>query len=236
MLDGNIKSFINSTEQYQFPAPVRGVDDSGKRKYITPEGKSYPSMTTVLSMLSDEGIKQWRLNVGDIQAESISRVARMRGEKIHLLAEKYLLGQIEEYQVILRKTAPDLIALWKTLKTHLDENVTEVFASEVQMWSDELGIAGTVDLICKYRGKWVVLDFKTSFKEKQREHISSYFMQCAGYSKMWQERTGIEIKLIVVLIATEFLSNTVPYYAKVDEFLPSLKEIIRQYQSCESKS
>ena len=50
----------------------------GKRFYITPEGKKYPSITTVLSGRNNEGIVRWRESVGNDVANNIMRGAAQR--------------------------------------------------------------------------------------------------------------------------------------------------------------
>ena len=47
----------------------------GKRFYITPEGKKYPSITTVLSTRKNEGLVRWRESVGAAVANNIMRGA-----------------------------------------------------------------------------------------------------------------------------------------------------------------
>ena len=48
---------------------------NGKRFYVTPEGKKYPSITTVLSGRNNEGILRWRQSVGSEVANNIMRGA-----------------------------------------------------------------------------------------------------------------------------------------------------------------
>jgi len=53
-----------------------GYDDlnaetsSTGRKYLAPNGVSYPSVTTVLSILSEESIRAWRHRVGEEEANN----------------------------------------------------------------------------------------------------------------------------------------------------------------------
>ena len=53
--------------------PTTTVD--GKRHYTTPNGDRYPSVTTVLSSMSAEGIAAWRARVGTEEANRISTQA-----------------------------------------------------------------------------------------------------------------------------------------------------------------
>ena len=43
----------------------------GKRHYESPTGSLLPSVTTVLSLLSDTGIKAWRKRVGEVEADKV---------------------------------------------------------------------------------------------------------------------------------------------------------------------
>ena len=64
-------------------------------------------------------------------------------------------------------------------------------------------MAGRVDCIAEYQGKRAVIDFKTSNKSKSKSYIESYFMQTAAYAIMYEERTGIPVPWLVILIAVE---------------------------------
>ena len=44
-----------------------------KRFYLTPEGKMYPSITTVLQKSKMQGLMEWRKRVGDDVANYIAR-------------------------------------------------------------------------------------------------------------------------------------------------------------------
>ena len=58
------------------------------RKYLTPDGKAYPSITTVLSILTRKAIMEWRKRVGEEEANKISRQAAGRGTDVHAIIEK----------------------------------------------------------------------------------------------------------------------------------------------------
>ena len=49
-----------------------------KRFYLTPEGKLYPSITTVLQRRKMEGLMEWRKKVGDDVANYVARTAAHR--------------------------------------------------------------------------------------------------------------------------------------------------------------
>ena len=52
--------------------------DSG-RKYVTPNGARYPSVTTVLSSYNKKAIMEWRQRVGAEEANKIAGRASRRG-------------------------------------------------------------------------------------------------------------------------------------------------------------
>ena len=97
------------------------------------------------------------------------------------------------------------------------------------MFSHYLGLAGRVDCIAEFDGELAVIDFKTSTKEKNEDHIEHYFVQETAYAAMFLERTGIEVKKIVTLIATE--EGTIQIFQKynLDDYLQLLKSYIEEF-------
>ena len=65
-------------------------EDGEKRRYVTPEGVAYPSVTTVTSILNEDKIAKWRAKVGEEEANKIGHKAATRGTAVHTLVEKYL--------------------------------------------------------------------------------------------------------------------------------------------------
>ena len=195
------------------------------RHYVDPAGNKYPSITTVLSILSREAIQKWRERVGEEEANRISRVASSRGTKIHNIIEKYIANDPE----YLQGEMPHNIQTFKDIQPIVDQNLSKIYSIEAPLYSKHLGVAGRVDCVGVWNGKDSIIDWKTSRKEKKKEWISSYFMQAAAYAIMWEERTGKPIKQLVVAIAgdmgpqvfiedrdnwTEKLINTISEYKR----------------------
>jgi genome maintenance exonuclease 1 len=174
--------------------------DSGRR-YTTPTGEKYKSITTVLSHHNKEAIMEWRRNVGEEQANKISKKAANRGTKVHLVCEKYIDNSLTDFKI--KTMMPDVKELFVKLRPIIDENLGDVYTQEQALYSHQLRVAGRVDLIGIWNGKLSVIDFKTSAKPKEEEHIQNYFMQCTAYALMFSELTGMWIDDIVVLVATE---------------------------------
>ena len=167
------------------------------RHYVDPEGNQYPSITTVLSILSREAIQKWRERVGEEEANRISRVASSRGTKIHHIIEKYIQNDPD----YIKDEMPHNIQTFKDIQPFIDSNLSKIYSIEAPLYSKHLGVAGRVDCVGVWNGKDSIIDWKTSRKEKKKEWIKNYFMQAAAYAIMWEERTGRPIKQLVVAIA-----------------------------------
>ena len=179
---------------------------NGKRFYKTPEGLLYPSVTTITSQHGKDKIIEWRKRVGEEEANRISTRASNRGTKVHKICENYLNNE-EDYArtnpAHIHKTMPDTIAMFKSLQPLLDEHVNNIHALEIPLYSHHLKVAGRVDCIAEYDGKLSIIDFKTSSKLKEENWIKGYFMQCSAYAVMYEERTGIPVSQIVIMIAVD---------------------------------
>ena len=171
----------------------------GKRYYITPSGDKYRSVTTILSQLSIDGIKVWREKVGEEEANKISGKASRRGTKLHTMMEDYV-ANVEDFAL---DKMPTTTSLFLDIQPYVDLNVEEVYGIEYPLYSDRLRAAGTSDLICKYNGKYTILDYKTSGKRKKEQWIENYFIQSTAYALMCKERYDLDIEQIVILIAVD---------------------------------
>ncbi len=193
----------------------------GKRFYVTPEGKKYPSITTVLSGRNNEGIVKWRESVGNDVANQVMRQAASRGTAVHTLIENYLNNEELSKQDVLP------VALFTILKPELD-NINNIRIQEGGLYSDRLGVAGRVDCIAEYKGKLSVIDFKTSTKEKKEEWVENYFIQGSAYCEMYEERLSQAIDQVVILIVTE--DGAVQTFVKdKKDYLPLLEMAIKDF-------
>jgi len=172
---------------------------NGKRFYVTPEGNKYPSVTTITSQYNKQSIMEWRKRVGEAEATRISTKAAGRGTKVHKLCEDYLNNNLD----YAKGHMPSNLVLFKTIQPILDEYVNNIHALEVPLYSNHLKVAGRVDCIAEFDGKLSVIDFKTANNLKDESKIQNYFMQCAAYAIMYEERTKIPVPKIVVIIAVE---------------------------------
>ena len=203
--------------------PIKLVTETinGRRFYVTPEGKKYPSITTVLSGRSKEGINRWRESVGHDVANQIMRSAAKRGTAVHTLVENYLNNEAREKPIQLTKS------LFTILKTELD-HINNIVMQEESLCSHKWGVAGRVDCIAEFKGKLSVIDFKTSTKDKKEEWVENYFIQTAAYCEMYEEQYGQPIDQIVILIVTEE-GATQTFIKNKKDYLPLLKPAIEEF-------
>jgi len=205
---------------------LQSKTENGSRKYVTPNGDAYPSVTTILSAYNKKAIQEWRERVGEEVANKISTQASTRGTRLHSLCETYLLNELSPLK--LQSVMPDAKELFNKIKPKLDANIGKIYSLEQALYSDKLKIAGRVDCIAEWNGELSVIDFKTASKEKNEEWIQNYFMQCSAYAEMFEERTGRPINQIVVAIAVAN-GDTQIFVKQKEEYLRGLNFFIDEY-------
>lgn len=203
---------------------LKAETKSSGRTYAAPNGCNYPSITTVLSILSRETIQAWRARVGAEEANKISRIASTRGTAVHDLLEKYVNNDPDYAKGVM----PNILQSFYDVKEQLDTRLSKVYAQEAPLYSEHLGLAGRVDCVGVWDGKNSIVDYKTSRKLKKKEWISGYFMQCAAYAIMWEERTGVPITQLVILIAVDNEEPQV-FIEHRDNWVKPLLDVIEQY-------
>ena len=176
--------------------------DGAVRLYLTPDGESLPSVTTVLSKTKDKsGLDRWRQRVGEKKAEKIIADSARIGTALHLYIEHYVNGH--GYK--------DLTDVGKKAKTMaqviIDEglkDVTEIWGSEVHLYYPGK-YAGTTDMVGLYKGRPAIIDFKQTNKPKKREWVQDYLMQLAAYAHAHNNLFNTEIDQGVVLMCSRDL-------------------------------
>ena len=192
---------------------ISAKTSDGIRLYETPEGKFYPSITTVLKNRGKEGLFEWRKRVGDDVANYVSRKSATRGTQVHHYCEKYLDNGYDNKDWNEYKKGRFLsYCLFSQLKPYLDECIGLIHCQEQTLWHDFYKIAGRVDCIAEWDGVLSVIDFKTSTKEREDSWNENYYIQASAYAEMYQERTLQEIEQIVILVVTE--DGTVQEFVK----------------------
>ena len=219
-----MKRFIHEEVNLGYEDLSAETTKSG-RKYAAPNGVSYPSVTTVLSILSEEGIQKWRARVGEEEANRISYRASTRGTAVHEIIENYINNK-EDYA---EGFMPNILDNFKSVQKVLDERIGKVYAQEAALYSEHLGLAGRVDCVAEFDGKLSIIDFKTSKKLKKEEWITNYYVQESCYAIMWEERTGQPITQLVTIIAVDNEDPQV-FIEHRDNWTDKLLETINEYR------
>ena len=190
--------FVHLAERPELSFGLQAEYINGGRIYTTPEGNKYSSITTVLGELSKAGIQKWRERVGEVEANRISTKASRQGTGVHSICESYIKN---EYGY-LDGRMPHLAEMFSSIQPLLDR-IDNVHCVEGALYSDEFCIAGRTDLIAEFDGALSAIDYKTSKRIKIWDHCHSYFMQGAFYAHAYEERTGIPVNDIVIIMAVE---------------------------------
>ena len=208
---------------HNFPNLKAKTTAQGRRYFV--EGNAYPSVTTVIGEMKKKSILEWRRKVGEEEANSISKRATTRGNKCHKLAEDYLSNKpLDRYR-------DDVLSLgmFHQIRPYIDK-INNIHALEESLYSHTLKLAGRVDCIAEYDNELAIIDFKTSTKFKREEWIQDYFSQETAYAIMFQELTGLKVKQLVTIIATEQGTPQIFVKNNILEFVPKLKEYIDYYK------
>ncbi len=193
MIKKSYKRLLEISDDYQQVT----MPDS---RYYRRNGKYYPSITHVLSTYpKGKYFEDWLKKVGHA-SEYIVKKAAEEGTQVHEMIEDWLNGKeitflypdgnpkmpAHAWQMFLR-----FVDFWETYNPVLIE-------AEVHLFSDELQVAGTCDLVCEleFNGKterWII-DFKTS------NHLqTTYDLQGSLYAQCYEECYGKKVDRVGVL-------------------------------------
>lgn len=188
--------------QYQ---ELQTTNELGYRWYHTENGP-YPSITSILGGSQPPeaaaALEGWRQSLGVVKAAEASKKATDHGTNVHLLAERYLKKE-DPYAPINGAPIPDPDkAAFNALKLKLDK-IDEVWGQEVPLYSKFYEVAGRCDLVGKYKGVPVIVDFKTAGRVKSRKDIGDYELQLMFYADAHNEMFGTEIQNGVILMVAQ---------------------------------
>lgn len=202
----------------ELPKLHRVTKETGERYYVTPEGNKYPSVTTILSEWKKKELANWRKRVGDAEADRIKNFAAKRGTQFHTLCENYLSGG---------KVENSIGNIFEQFKPILGR-IKNIQCMEQHIYCDKLRVAGQVDCIAEFDRCISIIDFKTSSKPKQEKNIWDYFMQASAYSYMYEDRTGIPIQDVTILISCETGENQI-FFAHRDDWIEGFRNYRNLY-------
>ena len=168
-------------------------------RYYRRNGKYYPSVTYVLSCYpKGKHFQDWLKKVG-FSADWIVKKAAEEGTQVHEMIEDYLNGkELNFLSNGIPMYNPDVWQMFLKFVDFWEEYNPTLIEAEVHLFSDEIKVAGTCDLVCEIEinGKnemWII-DFKTS-NNLQVTHD----LQGAIYAKCYEECYGINVDRVGVL-------------------------------------
>ena len=169
----------------------------GVRYYTLPSGNTkLVSITSVISHYKKDFFDNWRKKVGIEKANKITKRATSRGTDTHSLIESYLLNEI------LPSVQPISEYLFKIAKPTINR-IDNIHCLESSLYSEVLGVAGSVDTIAEFDGELAVIDYKTSKEPKPVDWMEGYFVQTMFYGMAYYEMTGTQIKKLVIIMTCE---------------------------------
>ena len=139
-------------------------------RYYQRNGDYYPSITYVLSCYpKGKHFQDWLKKVGF----SADWIVKKAAEELNFLQNGIPMYDTLVWQMFLR-----FVDWWETYNPTLIE-------TEVHLFSDEIKVAGTCDMVCEIDGELWIIDFKTS------NHLqTTYDLQTAIYGKCYEECFG----------------------------------------------
>jgi len=208
--------------------PLESTEGGGKRHYILPNGNKVPSVTTVLGHFKRQNIKEWRDRVGHEEAQRISNMASVRGSKFHSLLEKYISNKHQKVgDLLAEQTHIARQAFYDAMPTL--NRIDNIHYVETPLYSEKMQMAGRTDVIAEFDGALSIIDFKTALREKKEEWVQDYFLQTTAYGIMFEERVGIPVDQIVVIISADGLPEPQLFVRQKKNYIEPLFDKILEY-------
>jgi len=156
-------------------------------RYYRRNGEYYPSITYVLQYYpKGTHYENWLKQVG-FASNHIVKKSQEEGTQVHEMIEDWLNGEelnflnhngYPQYNPDVWQMFLKFVEWWEIYNPTLIE-------TEVHLFSEELKVAGTCDLVCEIDGELWIVDFKTS------NHMHTpYELQAAVYDQCYEECFG----------------------------------------------
>lgn len=208
------------------PVELKTVEGPKGRFYITPEGNKYPSITTILGAGDKPWLQEWRAGMGFEKADKEMKRAADRGTAVHAMVEKHLDNDPTPTAGHSHEHIPDFNMLRIPLR-----KVNNILTQESALWSDVMRCAGRVDCVGEYKGKLAIIDFKTSTNNKNEAMVQDYYLQTTAYALMFQERYGIQIDDLVILMSVERGAVPLVFQQPIEPYIEPLLNRINTYHT-----
>ena len=180
-------------DKFQYK-PCQQINDpvTKKRVYLTPDGESLPSVTTILSATKDmTALNEWKKRVGEEKARQITTEAAGVGTAMHSNLERFIAGMQRQ-----PGNNPVHVQANKMADVIIDQglrDINEVWAMEQSLYFPGL-YSGTTDLVAVYKDNPSVCDYKQTNKPKKEEWVEDYKIQLIAYILAHNEVYGTDIR------------------------------------------
>ena len=180
-------------EKFQYK-PCQQINDpvTKKRVYLTPDGESLPSVTTILSATKDmTALNEWKKRVGEEKARQMTTEAAGVGTAMHSNLERFIAGMQRQ-----PGNNPVHVQANKMADVIIDQglrDINEVWAMEQSLYFPGL-YSGTTDLVAVYKDNPSVCDYKQTNKPKKEEWVEDYKIQLIAYILAHNEVYGTDIR------------------------------------------
>ena len=188
-------------ERYQYKN-CKQVNDpvTRKRVYLTPDGESLPSVTTILSATKDmTHLNEWKNRIGHAKAQQITTEAAGVGTAMHANLERFVVGEQRQ-----PGGAPVHVQAHKMADVIIENGlskVNEIWAMEQSLYFPGL-FSGTTDLVGVHEGEPAVMDYKQTNKPKKAEWVEDYYLQLTAYIMAHNEVYGTDIRKGVIFMCS----------------------------------
>lgn len=164
-------------------------------RFYTTETGFVPSVTTILEAYPKGAAYFEWLKTNGKDSDEIRDEAGRRGSVVHGLTEQYDLGN--EVNLVNATGGIDYkLTEWAMFERYVDFRTRFKFeckAVELNIISENLGFAGTIDRVIEMNGKKILLDIKTS-----NAIYPSYWLQLAAYEQLLKS-INYEIDQVAIL-------------------------------------
>jgi hypothetical protein len=152
------------------------LEPTSEPRIYTIGGRTYVSVTTVLSIIDNPFLPRWRGDVGNDYADQYTELTAQFGTDVHDMTA--LLDQ-----GVGMETPPDLEGLCRQWGEWVASNIRRWLLIEEVVWSDVWGFAGRLDRYAEFMtGEVGIVDIKTGRLKKE------IGLQTAAYGMAAEER------------------------------------------------
>lgn len=160
-------------------------------------GKKFYHVTDILSVInpaeytvSEEELNQYAARGTLIHQEA----SLLLGHAIDLREKRACEEILEKGSLGMKPINPKIIENFISQFRHFGWGHCDC---EVELWSENLALCGTADLVIQNKDHLMIADWKTSksYDQAKKDH---YFKQIAAYIIMWEEKTGGRIEEMAI--------------------------------------